>query len=148
MNTKYDKIEPNMPITYNEINNLWIYEGSNEMEFTPFAGKYLNRAAKGVFLDLVFLQKVVQINKSILSALEGNFKEYDPTIIYSEGDVVFYNDYFYVSLDDNNNKALTDLTYWYPFRLTLNQIFMKDQETNDLYKLSIKNGNLNIDKVE
>ena len=94
-NLKFDKIEKNMPIKYNEINNFWIYEGSNELEFTPFSGRYLNRAGKGIFLDMVFLQKVVQINKSILSALEGNFEVYNPQKIYSEGDVVFYNDKFF-----------------------------------------------------
>ena len=146
-NLKFDKIEKNMPINYNEIDNLWIYEGTIELDFTPFAGKYLNRAGKGIFLDFIFLQKVVQINKSILSALEGNYEIYDPTKIYSEGDVVFYNDKFYISLDDNNNKALTDTLMWYPFQLKLKTIPMVDQETGEIYNLSIKNGNLNVEKV-
>ena len=147
MNNKYDKIDKNLPINYAEIDKLWIYEGNNEMDFTPFAGKYLNRAGKGIFLDMIYLKKVIQINKSILSALEGNFTVYDPTEIYSEGDVVLYKDTFYISVSDNNNKALTDLDVWYPFKLKLNQIFMMDSETDDVYKLYIENGELKIDKV-
>ena len=95
-NTKYDKLEKNLPIQYTELNKLWIYEGNNELDFTPFAGKYLNRASKSLLIDFIYLQKVVQINKGILSALEGNFVEYNPTNIYEEGDVVLYKDTFYI----------------------------------------------------
>jgi hypothetical protein len=146
-NLKFDKIEKNMPIKYNEINNFWIYEGSNELEFTPFSGRYLNRAGKGIFLDMVFLQKVVQINKSILSALEGNFEVYNPQKIYSEGDVVFYNNMFYISLDDNNNKNLSNTEMWYPFRMTLKNFYLQDQNTNEIYKIFVKDGSLDVEKV-
>jgi len=148
MNNKYDKIEKNLPITYDELNKLWIYEGSNELDFTPFAGKYFNRAGKAIVLNITYLQKVIQINKSILSAMEGNYSDYDPTKLYSEGDVVFYNNAFYISLDDNNNKDLSDTDKWYKFVPKFKFYFMEDEETNELYKLSIKNGGLQINKVE
>jgi len=148
MNNKYDKIEKNLPIKYTEIDKLWIYEGNNEMEYTPFAGKYLNRAGKGIFLNLIYLQKIIQINKSIFSALEGNYELYDSTKIYSEGDVVLDNNIFYISLDDNNNKALSDTKLWYPFKMNLPFLIMKDEKTNEKYKLTINNGELKINKVE
>ena len=147
MNNKFDKVEKNLPIQHSEISKLWIYEGSNEMEFTPFAGKYFNRAPKALEVDFIFLEKVVQINKSILSALEGNFTEYDVSKIYSEGDVVLNNDIFYVSLDDNSNSPLTNLALWYPFKLNLNQFFMKDKATGESYKVYIENGIIKADKV-
>jgi hypothetical protein len=147
MNKKYEKLEKNMPITYDEINKLWIYEGTNELDFTPFAGKYLNRAGKGLLLDFIYLQKVVQINKSILAIFEGNYEIYNPTKIYTEGDVVFYQDTFYISLDDNNNKSLKDENAWYPFKFKLNFFYMQDQENDDVYKISIKNGELVTEKV-
>ena len=147
-NTKYDKLEKNLPIQYTELNKLWIYEGSNELDFTPFAGKYLNRAGKSLLIDFIYLQKVVQINKGILSALEGNFVEYNPTNIYEEGDVVLYKDTFYISLDDNNNRSLNDSNMWYPFKLQISQFFMKDSVDNNIYKITLQNGNLITEKVE
>ena len=148
MNIKYDKIEKNMPIKYEELNKLWVYEGNNEVEFTPFTGKYLNRAGKAIFINFIYLQKIVQINKSILSIFEGNYEIYNPTKIYNEGDSVYYNGSFYISIDDNNNKSLSDDKIWYKFTPRLNNLPIVDEKTGDLYTLGVYDGKLELTKVE
>jgi len=147
MNKNFDKVQNNLPIPYSELNKLWIYEGNNELDFTPFAGKYFNRASKGLLVDIIYMQKIIQINKSILSALEGNFTIYNPTKIYTEGDVVLNNNKYYISLTDKNNKALDDLESWYSFQLKLNQFFMVDEDTEETYKITLNNGELKLTKV-
>jgi len=147
MNAKYDKLQKNMPVKYPEINRLWIYEGSNEMDYTPFAGKYFNRAAKAILVDFIYLQKVAQINKGILSALEGNYVEYDTQTKYSEGDVVYNDGYFYISLSDQNTKALENTDFWYRFRMSLNEYFMTDTSTGKLNKITLEDGELKIKEV-
>jgi len=138
---KYDKVIKNIPVKDVELNKLWIYEGSDSFEFTPFAGKYFNKAPKAIALNMDYLRIVTQINKSILGIFEGNYEIYNPTKLYSIGDVVLKDKTFYVSLINDNNGYLEDISYWYKYEFNpSNFLFVQDESTGELYKITINNG--------
>jgi len=148
MNKNYDKIDENLPIVNSEFTNFWIYEGSEEDLYTSFTGKNLNRAGKSILINQIFLEKIIQLNKSLLGIFEGNYEIYQPTKTYAKGDAVFYGGSFYVSMIDDNNKSLTDEVAWYNFKYNppvTNEIFLSEDE--DIYKLYISDGELKTEKV-
>jgi len=149
MNKNYDRIDDNLPIVNSEFTNFWIYEGSEEDLYTSFTGKNLNRAGKSILVNQIFLEKIIQLNKSLLGIFEGNFEIYMPTKIYRKGDAVLSNGSFYVSMVDDNNKSLTDEIAWYKFTYKQpiqNEFFLRENE--DVYRVFIKDGELTTEKVE
>jgi hypothetical protein len=145
---KYDKIIINTPISDSEINNLWIYEGNSETEYTPFAGKYFNKSVKAIYLNQNYLRKTMQIMKSIQGISENLFEEYDVLKKYKEGDVV-KNDIFYISLINDNNKDLSDTDFWYPYNNTFinDRILLKDRSTREVFEIFMDNGELKYESI-
>jgi len=147
---KYDKVLKNTPLSDKEINDLWIYEGNDELKYTPFAGKYFNKAMKAIYLNQNYIRKVTQIVKSIQGIYEGNFVEYKVTNKYSEGDAVRDNGVYYISIIDNNNNPFNDENAWYPYKTNLIQdkILLADRATNETYEIFMEDGSLKYQKIE
>jgi len=149
MNKNYDRIDDNLPIVNSEFTDFWIYEGSEEDLYTSFTGKNLNRAGKSILVNQIFLEKIIQLNKSLLGIFEGNFEIYTSTKKYKKGDVVLANGSFYVSMTGENNKSLSDEIAWYKFTYRQpiqNDFFLREDE--DVYRVFIKDGDLTTEKVE
>jgi hypothetical protein len=141
---KYDYVYANRPINDNIMRQSWIYDGTDDMQYTAFTGKNLNLSAKNLFTNMVYTNKVLQIVKSITGLFEGTYQYYKPRRICSEnpicphrldtdydpnnycpymsGESVVSDSVFFISLIDYNNDALINKNSWYEFNINLDYI--------------------------
>jgi len=173
---KFDRVIENRPINDDTMRKAWIYDGKDETKFTSFTGRNINASTKNLFTNMVYTNKVLQIVKSCVGILEGNYQKYIPdrkccdnlkycphkndanfdkvkntqSCPYLAGEAVIFDNVFYISLIDINNEPFEDKNSWYEFNYNitdLDSIVLADTYYDNKYRLTVNHGVIELEKI-